>query len=51
MSFKKAPIYPLKALDRPLVILEILSQERSPLSIAELSERLGNYAIGSQPSG
>lgn len=40
---KKAPTYPLKALDKSLAILEILSQENSPLSIAELSKRLGIY--------
>jgi IclR family KDG regulon transcriptional repressor len=40
---KKEPSYPLKALDKSLAILEILSQENSPLSIAELSERLGIY--------
>jgi len=40
---KKQPSYPLKALDKSLAILEILSQENSPLSIAELSERLGIY--------
>jgi len=40
---KKEPTYPLKALDKSLAILEILSQESSPLSIAELSERLGIY--------
>ena len=43
MSYKKEPTYPLKALDKSLAILEILSQENSPLSIAELSERLGIY--------
>ncbi len=31
---KKEPSYPLKALDKSLAILEILSQENSPLSIA-----------------
>jgi len=40
---KKEPTYPLKALDKSLAILEILSRENSPLSIAELSERLGIY--------
>jgi DNA-binding IclR family transcriptional regulator len=40
---KKEPTYPLKALDKSIAILEILSQENSPLSIAELSERLGIY--------
>ncbi len=40
---KKAPTYPLKALDKSLKILEILSQGNSPLSIAELSKRLGIY--------
>jgi DNA-binding IclR family transcriptional regulator len=40
---KKEPSYPLKALDKSLAILEVLSQENSPLSIAELSERLGIY--------
>ncbi len=40
---KKEPTYLLKALDKSLAILEILSQEGSPLSIAELSERLGIY--------
>jgi len=40
---KKQPSYPLKALDKSLAILEILSRENSPLSIAELSERLGIY--------
>ena len=40
---KKAPTYPLKALDKSLAILEILSQENSPLSIAELSKRLCIY--------
>lgn len=40
---KKQPSYPLKALDKSLAILEILSQENSPLSIAELSKRLGIY--------
>lgn len=40
---KKEPRYPLKALDKSLAILEILSQENSPLSIADLSERLGIY--------
>jgi IclR family KDG regulon transcriptional repressor len=43
LSYKKEPTYPLKALDKSLAILEILSQENSPLSIAELSERLGIY--------
>ena len=43
MLYKKEPTYPLKALDKSLAILEILSQENSPLSIAELSERLGIY--------
>ncbi|TKJ46518.1 IclR family transcriptional regulator [Candidatus Aerophobetes bacterium Ae_b3a] len=40
---KKEPSYPLKALDKSLAILEILFQENSPLSIAELSKRLGIY--------
>ncbi len=40
---KKQPSYPLKALDKSLAILEVLSRENSPLSIAELSERLGIY--------
>lgn len=40
---KKQPTYPLRALDKSLIILEILSQENSPLSIAELSERLAMY--------
>ena len=40
---KKEPSYPLKALDKSLAILEILSQENSALSIAELSQRLGIY--------
>ncbi|HDZ49680.1 hypothetical protein LCGC14_2268790 [marine sediment metagenome] len=40
---KKAPTYPLKALDKSLAILEMLSQENSPLSIAELSKKLGIY--------
>lgn len=43
MSYRKKPTYPLKALDKSLAILEILSQESSPLSIAELSERLAIY--------
>ncbi len=43
MPYKKEPTYPLKALDKSLAILEVLSQENSPLSIAQLSERLGIY--------
>ncbi|MFQ5835881.1 MAG: IclR family transcriptional regulator [bacterium] len=43
MPYKKEPTYPLKALDKSLAILEILSRENSPLSIAELSERSAIY--------
>jgi hypothetical protein len=50
---QKESTYLLKTLDKSSAIIDILFQERSPLSIAQLNERVGNYPIGwgPQPSG
>ncbi len=40
---KTQPSYPIKVLDKSLSILETLLQENSPISVTEISERLGIY--------
>ncbi len=40
---KTQPNYPIKVLDKSLSILETLLRENSPISVTEISERLGIY--------
>jgi len=40
---KKQPNYPIKVLDKSLSLLETLLRENSPMSVTELSEKLGIY--------
>ena len=40
---KLKPAYPIKVLDKSLSVLDVLFQNNAPLSIMEISKKLGIY--------
>ena len=40
---KEQPNYPIKVMDKSLSVMELLLRNASPMSITEISEKLGIY--------